>query len=289
MSRFYGYLMLILTGVYVGHLYLDSNQVYIFITERYYYIILFSIVLITIIGILGLVELHKKEKFSPIFDEVKNLIKDKGFLLVCTLISLGFMISPLFLIFAVIIILFFTKSATEFSKFLSQDIFNSLFLFLILILGFILPSGQITSVTADQRYGNLNTILGGSELKSINNFNSDTSKFDLGEWILSMSYNPELSYYEGKKVDVTGFIFAPTVLQEDEFLIARFVIRCCAADVTPVGLKVKLSDWGNSFKENEWVQIKGEFQIVSDGTEDYLIIMPEEITETEVPERPYLS
>lgn len=302
MRKLYGFVILISISLYLIYLYLDPRRIFTFITERYYYIILGSGLVLLVIGIIGVYYIIKNNlsasiesgnnprqagKYENILTSVSTLIKDKKFTLIYVLTVLGLIVHPLFLILCAFLFLIRFKDS-KFDSLLSTDIFKPFLLCLVILLGVILPSGQISSATADQRIGNFNSVNLNYQGQTINNFNSDTTNYDIGDWIISLSYNPELSDYVGKSVEVTGFVFHPGNLPEKTFLVSRFVIRCCAADATPVGLKVDY-DWEKYFKTDEWVQVKGKFEIRNINGSDDLIIIPESVEQVEVPERPYIN
>lgn len=287
MRKLYGFTILIGISLYLIFLYLDPRRIFTFITERYYFVILGSGLLLFVLGVSGIYYIIKNKKYEESISLGPNLIKDKKFILITVLSLLGLFIHPLFLLICSVLFLFKLKNST-FDILLAGDVLKPFLLFLVIGLGVILPSSQISSATADQRIGNFNSVNLGSQGETINNFNSNTKNYDIGDWIISLSYNPELDNYVGKEVDVSGFIFSPQYLPENTFLVSRFVIRCCAADATPVGLNVEY-EWDNEFKTDEWVRVIGKFEKRNINGKEDLIIILEKIERIDIPERPYIS
>ena len=287
MRKLYGFTTLILIGIYIFFLYSDNRRIFTYITERYYYVILGTGMVLALFGILGITYLIKSKRIKKELVFIKNIISDKKFLVMLVLLALGLNLSPLFIFIAGVIVLVPFKDSSI-DNLLKLNILKPTLLILILFTGILLPSNQISSATAFQRIGNLNTVNISSDKKSLNNFNNTSESYDIGDWVLSLSYNPDLDFYVGKKVDVTGFIFAPNTIPEETFIVSRFVIRCCAADATPVGLKVKY-DWKSNFKTDDWVRVTGKFELIKIDEIDELIIIPENVVSTEVPDRPYIS
>lgn len=119
-------------------------------------------------------------------------------------------------------------------------------------------------------------------------FGRDTINYDIGDWVASINFMPNLNFYQGKEVNLNGFIFKPQILPEGYFLISRFVIRCCAADATPVGIIVKSADWELTYSENTWINLTGNFEIENFNNQENLIVIPKKITLIEKPANIYI-
>lgn len=277
MRKIYGFITIICLGLYVLFLYIDPRRLYTYTTERYYYTILISAIFLIIVGLIGLFYYRKKKlPFSK--------LKDSNLAIVIVLGLLGAFINPLFFLICAAFIIF--NRRLNFTN--TNQYFKPVLLLIVILLGVLIPSGQISSATADQRISNLNSVVVSSNVGVLNNFNSDTTTYDIGDWINSQTYNTDLSFYEGKQVDLVGFVYSPEFLPEQYFIIARFVIRCCAADATPIGLVVKY-DWQSNFKQDEWVRVKGNFIVEDFNGNQQLVIIPVSVANTDVPERPYIS
>lgn len=105
--------------------------------------------------------------------------------------------------------------------------------------------------------------------------------------------NSEPNKYKGKKITITGFVYRDETIGKNEFLIARLMIICCAADADVVGL---ISDWSNkasTLKDDQWVTVTGV--IDSEMHKNYYgpdqlmpIIRVEKIVNTEKPKNQYI-
>ncbi|PYG89051.1 putative membrane protein [Ruminiclostridium sufflavum DSM 19573] len=80
----------------------------------------------------------------------------------------------------------------------------------------------------------------------------DDSNFVM--WIDEIYSNP--SKYEGKKIIVTGFVFKDKQFKENEFVPARMMMTCCAADMSTVGLLARY-DKTSELRENRWFEFTG--------------------------------
>lgn len=287
MNKYLGFIILILIAVYIFFLYIDPRRIFTYTTERYFLVILGSAILILILGFLGFVKDIKTKNFRKLIKEIVLYFKDPKTSALMFIIGISLLFNPIFLGLGALIVLIGSKES-KFDEFLRSIGLKQVILVLVLFAGISIPSGQISSVTANQRIGNLNDVILSDDNIVGNSFGSSSESYDIGDWLISLSYNPDQNFYVGKKVDLIGFIFAPENLPEDVFILGRFVIRCCAADATPVGLKVE-ANWKEGFKRDEWVRVKGAFDVREIDGNLELIIKVDSMERTEVPERPYIN
>jgi len=161
--------------------------------------------------------------------------------------------------------------------------------FLLISLGFfagiIMPEGIISSITAEQRIGNFNSLF--ENQAKTNPFITDTSSYSLGDWINLFNFNTNLNYYKGKSVKVSGFVFKPQRYQEEKIFVARFIIRCCAADAMPVGIRI-INHESYDLKTDEWIELIGEFDVVNTDLGEEIVIVAKEISKIKQPIDPYI-
>lgn len=97
--------------------------------------------------------------------------------------------------------------------------------------------------------------------------NSKSFVFSLDE-ILG---NPDK--YDGKEIEITGFVYRDKNLKENEFIIGRFMMVCCAADMQIAGIRC---DGNNlkSYSNDTWIKIQGKIKKDTyEGQVDPLIIV----------------
>lgn len=157
-----------------------------------------------------------------------------------------------------------------------------------IIIGFVLPPKQLSTRAASNRTSNAQATFDDNSDNIINSFMRSYDTYDIADWLKSFNREPDLTLYENIEVTVKGFVFESDDLAEDEFLIGRFVIRCCVVDATPVGLVVKMTDWKTKYKDGQWLQVKGNFKIFNNNDSNKLYIEPVEINLIETPDNPYI-
>ena len=59
-------------------------------------------------------------------------------------------------------------------------------------------------------------------------------------------------------ITITGFIFRANDFSNDQFIVGRMVIFCCAADASVYGLLCSTKDQNIlSLKDRQWVELQG--------------------------------
>jgi len=69
-------------------------------------------------------------------------------------------------------------------------------------------------------------------------------------------YN-NLSKYDGKEIELTGFVYLDKRFKKDEFVAARSLMACCAADTQVIGLMCKY-EGTSSLKKDSWYKFSGK-------------------------------
>ncbi|NJR50482.1 MAG: TIGR03943 family protein [Leptolyngbyaceae cyanobacterium CSU_1_3] len=108
------------------------------------------------------------------------------------------------------------------------------------------------------------------------------------DWIRTLQVYPEPDAYAGQKAKVQGFVVYPSGLPEQYFLLTRFVITCCAADVYPVSLPVKLTTGDRkAYKPDSWLEVQGQMVTETFEGRRQLTIQAASLTPIPQPKNPY--
>lgn len=214
--------------------------------------------------------------------------------------KLGFYIHPRYFsftyIFSIILILcliatvfvvlmYFNKNKLNLKDQLKKLNFLDFLFFFVVCIALILPPKSLSSSTVTQRESDLNNVI--ATESSINDiFNQNTKGLSIKDWSSTLKYNPDPYTYKGKEVDVVGFVFDPQIYGDNVFMVARFVITCCAVDSRPIGLYVDYY-WKEEFTVDSWVNVKGKFDVVERDGKELLVIAPETIQKVDEPNDPY--
>ncbi|MFZ5966995.1 MAG: TIGR03943 family putative permease subunit [Bacillota bacterium] len=88
------------------------------------------------------------------------------------------------------------------------------------------------------------------ETDGVIRFNDADYSYILGELM------GNLEQYKGKQIEITGFVFKEDHFEKNQFVSARLMMTCCAADAQVVGLMCEWNGAGTLEKE-KWVKVTG--------------------------------
>ena len=148
-----------------------------------------------------------------------------------------------------------------------------------------LPARPLDSIAVDSKGISINAPLVSAN-STEQQFEAAADQRNILDWIRIFNYESDLSSYAGQQANVIGFVYHDESLPENQFLVSRFVITCCAADSFALGIPVEWS--GDMFKENDWVQVKGPVQVTEWNEQKMPLILAESIEKTRAPDQPYL-
>lgn len=187
---------------------------------------------------------------------------------------------------------------------LSGAVMYGLFLFP-LLLGFLLPDRPLGSTAAVSK--GLSLHYGTAQLGETERFRTDDPfAAELASLAGKLYAEPVIPVYPqifsetlgsldlykhdfaGREVAVSGFVYAgDSRLTEGVFAVGRFLVQCCTADATPLGILVDPGTQ-NSFPADTWIRVRGKLQIVSFQGKETLLIKAESVTAAARPGTPYV-
>lgn len=154
----------------------------------------------------------------------------------------------------------------------------------------ILPPATLSTVTVENRAIN-QAALGDTAAAFAEAQSGEEATFlafSVREWAGILRQTQDPAFFQGKPVDVVGFV-VPDPDNSGSFFVTRFVVSCCAVDAQPVGVPVYEPGFEQSFPAETWVRVVGEFVLNPDTSSSHpLVLRPLEISETEQPRDPYL-
>ena len=115
-----------------------------------------------------------------------------------------------------------------------------------------------------------------------------TEDKSLIDWVRTLQVYPEPDAYTGQKAKLQGFVVATPEIPEQYFLLTRFVITCCAADVYPVRLPVKLMTGTRSdYKADSWLEVEGQMITGTLAGKRQLVVQANSLKLIPEPKNPY--
>lgn len=154
----------------------------------------------------------------------------------------------------------------------------------------VLPPATLSTVTVENRALN-QAALGDAQAAFASAQNGEEATFlafTVREWAGILRQTQDPAFFQGKPVDVVGFVVADRD-NPGTFFVTRFVVSCCAVDAQPVGVAVYEPGFEQNFPAESWVRVVGEFVLNPDTSSSHpLVLRPFEIIPTEQPRDPYL-
>ncbi|MBW4654632.1 MAG: TIGR03943 family protein [Kaiparowitsia implicata GSE-PSE-MK54-09C] len=109
----------------------------------------------------------------------------------------------------------------------------------------------------------------------------------LVDWVRTLNVYPEPDAYEGLPARIEGFVIHPPELAQDYIMLARFVITCCAADVYPVGLPIKITERRAAYPPDTWLRVEGQMVTEDLNGLRQLVVDADELIAIDEPANPY--
>jgi len=104
-------------------------------------------------------------------------------------------------------------------------------------------------------------------------------------WIQEIYDNIEK--YIGKKIQVSGFVFKDEQFEGNEFVSARMMMVCCAADMLPIGFLCRY-DNAAELKVDTWIRVYGTIAKGEFNGNVIPVIEADKVENTEKPEFDYV-
>lgn len=165
--------------------------------------------------------------------------------------------------------------------------FSSALLLIVALAGLVIAPRPFASQTAIDRGVNDSITLTRVKPQTFR-ASARTEDKSLIDWIRTLQVYPEPDAYTGQKAKLQGFVVTTPELSEQYFLLTRFVITCCAADVYPVRLPVKLTSGKNSdYKVDSWLEVEGQMMTETIAGKRQLVVQANSIKSIPEPKNPY--
>ena len=154
------------------------------------------------------------------------------------------------------------------------------------VLGFVFTPQVFASDKAMKK--GINDLLGLSRIQPQSfRISVNPEERSLTDWIRTLNVYPEPDAYVGQKAKIQGFVIHPQDFGDDFFLLARFVLTCCAADAYPVGLPVKVLTSRQEYKPDSWLEVQGIIGATTLLGKRQLIINASSLKKIPQPNNPY--
>ena len=153
----------------------------------------------------------------------------------------------------------------------------------------ILPAQTLSSSTVSQRITDAGSLIATAESRPVSTLFAGSSRgLRISDWSRILDSNTDPAYYTNKPAKISGFAY-DAGLGDDTVWLARFVLTCCAVDAQPIGVAVRIPDWKNTYQENDWIAVEGEFSLQPTAQGEQIVLVPETVDAIDEPENPYAN
>jgi putative membrane protein len=159
-------------------------------------------------------------------------------------------------------------------------------LLLPVLLGWLIPPQSLNTAALSGR--ELNALPQTSLVVSARPARQVTEMRDLTllDWVLAFGESPDPATFADKTADLTGFVYQREGLPPDTWLLSRFIITCCVADATAIGIMVRAP--GVAVEDDAWVRVQGHFVVQNVVGEQLPVLVADVVELIEPPAQPYL-
>jgi uncharacterized repeat protein (TIGR03943 family) len=117
---------------------------------------------------------------------------------------------------------------------------------------------------------------------------SNSLEWTVVDWLHAFYYSGNPDRLNGREADVIGFVYRRDGDPRGHFMVARFVMSCCSADASAVGVPVA---WGgaDNLAMDRWVRVRGPVKVQQFGKNSLPVIGAKSVDDmTGPPPQPYL-
>ena len=162
-----------------------------------------------------------------------------------------------------------------------------LIILLPLVLGWLVPPKPLGANAFGNReinVGSLQSVAPPGENERMGLISGEKNIID---WLIDIQNSVSPEELDGQEAHVIGFVYRDGRFTNSQFLIGRFIVSCCVADASPVGLVVQ-GEEAAQFEDDQWIEVRGHFETrLFDGEPTPLLII-DQIEAIEQPPQPYL-
>lgn len=107
------------------------------------------------------------------------------------------------------------------------------------------------------------------------------------DWAREFTVSPSPATFNGQEADFIGFVYTEPGFPPEHFMVARFMVSCCVADASPLGLPVAYENT-DTLPLGQWVQVRGHFVAGDFRGQTVPILQVETLAMIDQPPQPYL-
>lgn len=165
--------------------------------------------------------------------------------------------------------------------------FGLVVILLPVILGWLVPPKPLGANAFNNREINIGSLKSVSPPGNNERMGLFSGEKNIVDWLIEIQNSASPETLDGQEVHVVGFVYRDERFSENQFLVGRFIVSCCVADASPVGLIVQGGEAAD-FPDDQWIEVRGRFETNIFEGEATPILIIDQIEAIEQPDQPYL-
>lgn len=165
--------------------------------------------------------------------------------------------------------------------------FGLLIILLPLVLGWLVPPKPLGASAFNNREINVGSLQSVAPPGNNERMGLISGEKNIVDWLVEIQNSASPNALDGQKAHVIGFVFRDERFNDAQFLVGRFIVSCCVADASPVGLVVQ-GDEAAEFEDDQWIDVSGHFETGTFDGEETPILIIDSIEAIDPPSQPYL-
>jgi uncharacterized repeat protein (TIGR03943 family) len=165
--------------------------------------------------------------------------------------------------------------------------FGLLIILLPLVLGWLVPPKPLGASAFSNREINVGNLQSVAPPGSSERMGLISGEKNILDWLVDIQNSASPDDLSGQKARVIGFVYRDERFGASQFLVGRFIVSCCVADASPIGLIVQ-GEEAADFEDDQWIEISGHFETGMFEGEETPILIIDTIEAIEPPAQPYL-
>ena len=155
-----------------------------------------------------------------------------------------------------------------------------------LLIGLIVPAKALGSAAAQNGgiSSGLSSLGNGSQVA----LSLDPAKRTVLDWVQAFGGAGDVQQFNRQPADLIGFVYRDIRFDgKPQFMVARFILSCCVADASAIGVTVQTTD-AAKWEADSWVHITGKFTVQQISGTATPVLVADAIQPVAQPDHPYL-
>lgn len=107
------------------------------------------------------------------------------------------------------------------------------------------------------------------------------------DWLVEFHLADDARQFVGQEAEITGFVHRGANLGPDQVQLSRFLMSCCVADATAIGIVVQAPELAAA-PDDQWLTVTGRFAVGEIDGAQTPVLVAEDVAQIDPPPVPYL-